>query len=49
MYLGITVDNAKDQCTNPEGFASFLALIESVPFLDAGSANGSEYSMPDSR
>ncbi|KAK9945230.1 hypothetical protein M0R45_010755 [Rubus argutus] len=43
MHLGI---NAKDQCTN--GFASFLALLESIPFDDAGSNNGSfEYSIPD--
>ncbi|ONH93502.1 hypothetical protein PRUPE_8G235000 [Prunus persica] len=32
------------------GFASFLALLESIPFHDAGSNNGSfEYSMPDRR
>lgn len=49
LHLGITVD-AKDQCLNPEGFASFLALLESIPFHDAGSNNGSfEYSMPDRR
>ncbi|BBH10266.1 Protein phosphatase 2C family protein [Prunus dulcis] len=47
LHLGITVD-AKDQCLNPEGFASFLALLESIPFHDAGSNNGSfEHSMPD--
>lgn len=48
MHLGINADNAKDQCTN--GFASFLALLESIPFDDAGSNNGSfEYSIPDRR
>ncbi|XP_062143587.1 uncharacterized protein LOC133851268 isoform X3 [Alnus glutinosa] len=50
LYLGMTIDGAKDQCINPEGFASFLALLESIPLHDTGSNYGSfEYAMPDSR
>ncbi|OMO77631.1 hypothetical protein CCACVL1_14928 [Corchorus capsularis] len=48
--FGMTVDGAKDQCVNPEGFAAFLGLLESVPFHDTSSSYGSEeYPMPDSR
>ncbi|XP_022996359.1 uncharacterized protein LOC111491615 isoform X1 [Cucurbita maxima] len=28
---------AKDQCFHPEGFASFIGLLESIPFHDPGS------------
>ncbi|XP_062022295.1 uncharacterized protein LOC133738725 isoform X2 [Rosa rugosa] len=48
MHLGIDAENGRDQCIN--GFASFLALLESIPFDDAGSNNGSfENSIPDMR
>ncbi|GAV87925.1 Pkinase domain-containing protein/PP2C domain-containing protein [Cephalotus follicularis] len=43
-------DGDKDQCINPEGFAKFLGLLESIPFHFAGSDHGSsEFSFPDSR
>ncbi|TYJ21285.1 hypothetical protein E1A91_A08G054900v1 [Gossypium mustelinum] len=46
----MTVDGANDQCVNPEGFASFLGLLESIPFHDTSSSYGTEeYPMPDSR
>lgn len=46
----MTVDGAKDQCINPEGFASFLGLLQSIPLHDTGSNYGSfEYAMPDLR
>ncbi|XP_022145966.1 probable protein phosphatase 2C 51 isoform X5 [Momordica charantia] len=34
FHLGTT--EAKDQCFNPEGFASFLGFLESIPFHDPG-------------
>lgn len=41
---------AKDQCINPEAFANFIGLLESIPFHDAGSSYGSDgHAMPDSR
>ncbi|XVF32510.1 hypothetical protein REPUB_Repub17cG0089000 [Reevesia pubescens] len=50
LNFGMTVDGAKDQCVNPEGFASFLGLLESIPFHDTSSSYGTEeYPMPDSR
>lgn len=46
----MTTDGFKDQCINPEGFASFLGLLESIPFHNIDSNYGSfEYAMPDSR
>ncbi|KAL2323517.1 hypothetical protein Fmac_027896 [Flemingia macrophylla] len=48
FHLGPTVNEAEDQCINPEGFASFIGLLESIPLHDTGSSNGSsDYSMPD--
>ncbi|KAI4349468.1 hypothetical protein L6164_010054 [Bauhinia variegata] len=48
--LGMDINGAKDQCFNPEGFASFLGLLESIPLHDTGSNNGSfDYSTPDLR
>ncbi|KAK4848290.1 hypothetical protein QYF36_011360 [Acer negundo] len=41
LHFGMTMDGIKDQCINPEGFASFLSLLESIPFHDAGSDLGS--------
>ncbi|XP_017979335.1 PREDICTED: uncharacterized protein LOC18613280 isoform X4 [Theobroma cacao] len=50
LNFGMTVDGANDQCVNPESFASFLGLLESIPFHDTSSSYGSEeYPMPDSR
>ncbi|KAL5561831.1 hypothetical protein UlMin_031578 [Ulmus minor] len=50
LHLGVTVNGAKDQCINPEGFANFIGLLESIPFHDPGSANGSsEYEIPNLR
>lgn len=46
----MTVDGSKDQCINSEGFASFLGLLESIPFHTVGSDYGSnENAMPDLR
>lgn len=50
LNFGMTVDGANDQCVNPEGFASFLGFLESIPFHDTSSSYGTEeYPMPDSR
>ncbi|KAL5068174.1 hypothetical protein RYX36_019061 [Vicia faba] len=50
FYLSSTINEAKDQCINPEGFASFIGLLGSIPLHDTGSDNSSsDYSMPDSR
>ncbi|XP_015891455.3 uncharacterized protein LOC107425914 isoform X1 [Ziziphus jujuba] len=50
MDLGMTVDGDKNQCISAEGFASFLGMLQSIPFHGAGSDNGSfEYAMPDLR
>ncbi|KAH1060327.1 hypothetical protein GLYMA_02G144500v4 [Glycine max] len=50
FHLGPTISEAEDQCINPEGFASFIGLLESIPLHDTGSSNGSaDYSMPDLR
>lgn len=46
----MTVDGAKNQCINPDGFASFVGFLESIPFHDAGLGNGSfEYDIPNLR
>ncbi|CAJ1969377.1 unnamed protein product [Sphenostylis stenocarpa] len=48
FHLGPTVNETEDQCINPEGFASFIGLLESIPLHDSDSSNGStDYSMPD--
>lgn len=48
--FGASNGRAKDQCINPEAFANFLGLLESIPFHDAGSTYGSDgHAMPDSR
>ena len=50
LHLGMNVDGTKDQCINPEGFANFLGLLESIPLHDTGPNYGSfEYAMPDLR
>lgn len=50
FHLGPTLNEAEDRCINPEGFASFIGLLESIPLHDTDSSNGSsDYSMPDLR
>ncbi|XP_015575876.2 probable protein phosphatase 2C 51 isoform X7 [Ricinus communis] len=49
LHSAMTV-GVKDQCTTPEGFASFLGLLESIPFQDAGSNyRSTDHAMPDLR
>ena len=48
FHLGPIVNEAKDQCINPEAFANFIGLLESIPLHDTGSQNGSS-DMPDLR
>ncbi|KAK9282547.1 hypothetical protein L1049_005468 [Liquidambar formosana] len=50
FHFGMSIDGVKDQCINPEGFASFLGLLESIPIHNTGSNYGSyDYPMPDLR
>ncbi|KAK4273099.1 hypothetical protein QN277_021562 [Acacia crassicarpa] len=50
FHLGMTVNGANEQCINPESFASFIGLLESIPLHDTGSDNGSfDSSFPDMR
>ncbi|KAF5738864.1 hypothetical protein HS088_TW12G00058 [Tripterygium wilfordii] len=50
FHFGMTANGAKDQCINHEGFATFLGLLESIPFQDTGSNHGSsEHATPDLR
>lgn len=50
FQFGMTTDEVKEQCINPEGFASFLGLLESIPFHNTGSSYGSfKYTTPDMR
>ncbi|XP_027935639.1 uncharacterized protein LOC114190798 isoform X2 [Vigna unguiculata] len=47
---GPTVNETEGRCINPEGFASFIGLLESIPLNDTDASNGSsDYSMPDLR
>ncbi|CAL0320562.1 unnamed protein product [Lupinus luteus] len=47
---GLTASEDEDQCINPEGFANFIGLLESIPLHDTDPNNGSsDYSMPDLR
>ncbi|KAA8543285.1 hypothetical protein F0562_021220 [Nyssa sinensis] len=49
-HFGMTTNGGRDQCINPEGFASFLGLLESIPFHNIGSDYGSfEHALPDLR
>eukprot|EP00257_Ricinus_communis_P017435 XP_015575870.1 uncharacterized protein LOC8276680 isoform X3 [Ricinus communis] len=49
LHSAMTV-GVKDQCTTPEGFASFLGLLESIPFQDSGSNyRSTDHAMPDLR
>ena len=50
FHFGMAADGLKDQCINPEGFASFLGLLESIPLHNSDSNHGSfEHAMPDAR
>ncbi|XP_059625914.1 uncharacterized protein LOC132268980 isoform X2 [Cornus florida] len=50
LHLGMTNNEGKDQCINPEGFASFLGFLESIPIHNIGSDYGSfEHATPDPR
>lgn len=50
FHFDMTTDGLKDQCINPEGFGSFLGLLESIPLDKSDSSHGSfEHTMPDSR
>ncbi|XP_065861090.1 uncharacterized protein [Euphorbia lathyris] len=50
LRFGTIVGGAKDQCPNPDGFANFLGLLESIPFPDDGSNYGSnDYATPNLR
>jgi len=47
---GPTVNETEGRCINPEGFASFIGLLETIPLNDTDASNGSsDYSMPDLR
>ncbi|CAH2062968.1 unnamed protein product [Thlaspi arvense] len=46
---GMAVNENQDQCINPDSFATFLGLLESVPLHGFGANNGTdENSFPDS-
>lgn len=50
FHLGLTINGANEQCINPESFASFIGLLESIPLHDTGLNNGSfDSSFPDTR
>ncbi|XP_028804085.1 uncharacterized protein LOC114759155 isoform X2 [Neltuma alba] len=50
FHLGMAVNGVNEQCINPEFFASFIGLLESIPLHDTGSNNGSfNSSTPDTR
>ncbi|XP_031112674.1 uncharacterized protein LOC116016509 isoform X3 [Ipomoea triloba] len=46
LNFGMNFEGNKEQCINPEGFARFLGLLESVPFNDTFS---NEHATADSR
>ncbi|XP_058105323.1 uncharacterized protein LOC131248856 isoform X8 [Magnolia sinica] len=51
LHFGMDIEGAKGQCMNPDGFASFLGLLESIPFNDTvfNSSASFGYDSPDSR
>jgi hypothetical protein len=47
---GTATNENQDQCINPDSFATFLGLLESVPLHGFGAKNGTdEIPFPDSR
>ncbi|CAK9143758.1 unnamed protein product [Ilex paraguariensis] len=50
LHFGMTGDGDRDKCINPEGFARFLGLLESIPIHSTGSTHeSSEHATPDLR
>ncbi|KAF8388113.1 hypothetical protein HHK36_026779 [Tetracentron sinense] len=51
LRFGMDIEGERGQCINPEGFARFLGLLESIPFHDTGSSSSDSfgYAAPDSR
>ncbi|XP_058191468.1 uncharacterized protein LOC131308546 isoform X1 [Rhododendron vialii] len=50
LHYGMTVNEDTGKCLNPDGFAGFLGLLESIPMHNMGSEYGSaEHAMPDLR
>lgn len=49
LHFGLTMDGVQEQCINPEAFANFLNLLESISFHDDSSHESSDYAMPNSR
>lgn len=49
LHFGLTIDGVQEQCINPEAFANFLNLLESISFHDDSSHESSDYAMPNSR
>lgn len=46
MHFGMNFSDNNDQCINPEGFARFLGLLESIPFNDSST---NDHARADSR
>ncbi|OIT32872.1 putative protein phosphatase 2c 51 [Nicotiana attenuata] len=46
VHFGMNFSENKDQCINPEGFARFLGLLESIPFNDSST---NDHARVDSR
>ncbi|XP_060181146.1 uncharacterized protein LOC132610787 isoform X1 [Lycium barbarum] len=46
VHFGMNFSDNEDQCINPEGFARFLGLLESIPFNDSST---SDHARADSR
>lgn len=46
LFYGFSADEDNGQCTNPEGFTSFLGLLGSIPLHGTGP---DEHTMPNSR
>lgn len=44
FHFGMDLEGGEGQCINPEGFARFLGLLESVPFYDGGTGFNSSNS-----
>ncbi|KAJ8899368.1 hypothetical protein K2173_018342 [Erythroxylum novogranatense] len=50
LCLNIGMDGGQEQCINAESFATFLTMLESVPFYDSDVKTGTtEYAIPNMR
>ncbi|XAR58577.1 Phosphoprotein phosphatase [Bertholletia excelsa] len=50
LHFGMTINGDNGKCINPEGFAGFLGLLESIPIYNNGSEDGSDdHAVPNSR